>query len=579
VSEVVAGIDIGNSTTEVVLARVAPSGIDVIGTARAATRRGKGSPESLDGAAALVARLEREHDTTVARAAAAWLRPVQTLTTSLPPPDGATGRLRVASAGSATAGGAGFAAGRPHLLGATVPAGGDALVVIVPSGTGYRETARQVEDLRSRARVVAVVLADDEAVLVSNRLHGQLPVVDEADLGVLLAARQVAVEVAAPGAGLRMLTDPLRLIAELGLDAHERADAARLSQLLGDCSNAAVAVAGTAAPAQGTRFPAEETSFPAQWTSGSGWVQAEDGLRVPFPAAHDLLASGIVGTARRYAVPPVCTPVEVDDLWSVHLTSVAGAVLARQGVTGTQSIGIASLRADAPLTDPSGPLSQRLGVPVLAGSESRAAWAGGCSSPGAAPGQAGDTIVIDVGGGTIDAVWSAGAVVAAGGGQLLTASVAALTGCSAAAAEWVKRVPAQRVEAPQVLLGEDGSRTFADRPAPGSMAGSLVVPGPAGLLPFSQVLAPGEWRALRLRVKVAVLGANVARTLRTLDIRPSTVVLVGGPAGDDEVLNVVARALPDGVVVGRGDVGGRLGHRYAVAYGLLGLVGAPLLEA
>jgi sugar (pentulose or hexulose) kinase len=47
------------------------------------------------------------------------------------------------------------------------------------------------------------------------------------------------------------------------------------------------------------------------------------------------------------------------------------------------------------------------------------------------------------------------------------------------------------------------------------------------------------------------------------------VVVVGGPAGDDEVLRAVARALPEQVSVGRGNVAGSLGHRYAVAYGLL----------
>jgi sugar (pentulose or hexulose) kinase len=61
----------------------------------------------------------------------------------------------------------------------------------------------------------------------------------------------------------------------------------------------------------------------------------------------------------------------------------------------------------------------------------------------------------------------------------------------------------------------------------------------------------------------------VARALRTLDATPATVIVVGGPAGDDEVLSAVSRALPAGTAIGRGDVGGSLGHRYAVAYGLL----------
>ena len=42
-------------------------------------------------------------------------------------------------------------------------------------------------------------------------------------------------------------------------------------------------------------------------------------------------------------------------------------------------------------------------------------------------------------------------------------------------------------------------------------------------------------------------------------------VVVGGLAGDDEILAAVAGALPAGTAVGRGDVGGVLGHRYSVA--------------
>ena len=49
--------------------------------------------------------------------------------------------------------------------------------------------------------------------------------------------------------------------------------------------------------------------------------------------------------------------------------------------------------------------------------------------------------------------------------------------------------------------------------------------------------------------------------------------MVGGPAGDEELLGVITRSLPPGVAVGRGSVGGTcegepLGHRYAVALGL-----------
>jgi hypothetical protein len=218
--------------------------------------------------------------------------------------------------------------------------------------------------------------------------------------------------------------------------------------------------------------------------------------------------------------------------------------------------------------DPAPALSERLDVPVQrAASEAAAARIGGLSTPAAAA----SGVVVDLGGGTIDVVSARSPVVAAGGGELLTASVAELAGVTGAAAEWVKRGPSHRVEAPQLLLGEDGARGFLDRPAAAETVGSLVVQGPAGLLPFSRLMAPGEWRALRLRLKVDLIGGNIARALRTLEESPRTVVVVGGPAGDDEVLAAVVGALPAGTTVGRGNVAGSLGHRYAVAYGLLAL--------
>ena len=84
---------------------------------------------------------------------------------------------------------------------------------------------------------------------------------------------------------------------------------------------------------------------------------------------------------------------------------------------------------------------------------------------------------------------------------------------------------------------------------------------------------PAEWRAIRLRLKQAVFAVNLDRALRTLGQDLRQVLLVGGPAGDDELLGVVLRTLPAGVPAGRASVGGTLpgppvGHRYAVALGL-----------
>lgn len=546
---VAAGIDIGNSTTEVVIGRLRAVGVDVLGAGRAPTRRAKGSPESLDGAAALLRRLEREHRVCVQLAVAAPLQAVDIATASLPEPDDATGRLRIVSAGASTAGGRGSGVGRPHRIGDPVTGAGR-LVAVVPAGLGYLRALPDLRDLAACGRLAAVVLADDEAVLVANRLDRAIPVVDEVAGDRLDGAHLVAVEVAEAGTPLRRLTDPLRLIDAFGLGGSERGDAARVARRLGDFSNAVVAL---------DRAPAPPGPRPA-----GGWLEIA-GTRLSFAEGYDAIRAGVVGAGTAFALPPGFQPHAVDDLWAVDLSAVADTVLTRVGRARSRAVGLAALQAATPASDPGAALAQRLGIRVeVVESEAHAAWVGAMSTPGA-----GAAVAIDIGGGTVDAVAPADAVVAAGGGELLTAAVAMLTGTTRAAAEWVKRGPAFRVETPQILLAEDGSRSFLDRPAPADTIGALVVAGPAGLLPFHRSLAPGEWRALRLRLKVELLGANVARALRSLAVAPQTVVTVGGPAGDDEVLSAVARRLPDGVVVGRGNVAGSLGSRYAVAYGLL----------
>lgn len=547
---VAAGIDIGNSTTEAVLGHVTSSGVEVVASGRTLTRRAKGSVSSLDGAVALIRRLERSSGAKVTTAAAAPLRPVDTSIASLPEAEEDTGRLWVAAAGVGTVGSAGVGVGRPVRLGAALD-GADNVAVVVPRGTGFSAAAAELGPLLAEGRLAAVLVEDDEAVLIANRLGGRVPVVDEVNAEAVLSANRVAVEVSEGSRPLTVLPDPLRLAAALGLAQAEVDDAARLAPRLLDVSNAVVALGGGPVAVARTSV---------------GWMDVRGAGRLPFLLGSERVTTGQIGLATAYGLPPWDTACTVDDLWTVDLAAVASSVQARRSSTSSRPVSLAALRRDAPLVDPAPALSDRLGVAVTAvESEAAAARCGGLSTPTADA----DTVVVDLGGGTIDVISATSSVVAAGGGELLTASVARLAGMTGAAAEWVKRGPAHRVEAPQVLLAEDGSRTFLDRPAAPETVGSLVVEGPAGLLPFSRSMAPGEWRALRLRLKIDLVGGNIARALRTIDVSPRTVVVVGGPAADDEVLAAVGGALPAGTAVGRGNVAGSLECRYAVAYGLL----------
>jgi hypothetical protein len=565
---VIAGVDVGNATTEVAV--VADGRL--LGTDRLPTRGRKGSPESLRGAAALVRRLERRLGCQVDEARVAPLRAVDTTTMTVPQLPPPTGRLRLLAAGVATPGGSGACVGAPLWLDGPAPAAASAGAVIatVPPGLGYARAAEWLRGLiRAGVPVAAVLVAGDEGVLVANRLDTQIPVIDQVDLAGVSACPLVAVEVRAPGQPLTLLTDPVALGAALGLPGSEAGDAATLSRSLLDYSNAVVGYAGAEPGAVAPAGPGP----PEPWV-------LVDGERVALRLACTQLPDWPVGrvSAVDAAVEGAGAsgPAEVDDLFALDLAAVGDAATARRGSLG-RALLVASLQRLAAGSDHAGQLSELLGRPVRCLlTEPGAARLGALTTPGARP----DAAVVDVGAGTIDviapgadAVAPGDEVVAAGAGELLTAAVAETLGIPRAAAEWVKRGPCLRVDGGQRFEAEDGGRGFLDRPAPASAAGTLAVMGPAGLLPFDRRHSPAEWRAVRLRLKQAVFAVNLRRALATLGAGLGQVLIVGGPAGDDEMLGVLLRSLPDTVAAGRGNVGGTLagtpaGHRYAAALGL-----------
>jgi hypothetical protein len=550
---VIAGVDVGNATTEVVLM----SGGVILGAGRVPTRGRKGSADSLRGAAALVRRVERQAGRQADEARIAPLRAVDTSVVTVPDTAPPRGRLRVLAAGVPTPGGTGACVGAPLLLPAAKQPPGDApLVAVVPPGLRYDEAAARLRALLAAGTPIgAVLVAGDEGVLVANRLPASLPVIDQVDADAAASTELLAVEVRPPGHALNMLTDPVALGARLALADDEAADAAVLGRALADYSNAVV---GLLPAAPGPAAPAE----------GEHWVMT-DGCRIPLREACPRLAEWPVGTVR--ILGTASGPAEVDDLFAVDLAAAAEAATARQGSTG-RAVLVASLaRVPGPQAIPHAELlGELLSVPVRSpATEPAASRLGALTTPGARL----DAVVVDLGAGTIDVIGADCDVVAAGAGELLTAAVAETLGIPRAAADWVKRGPCLRVDAGQRFEAEDGTRGFLAVSAPASATGMLAVDGPAGLLPFDRRHGPGEWRAIRLRLKVAVLARNIQRAVRSLGWDPGQVLVVGGPAGDEELLGVLARSLPDGVAVGRGDLGSTcegepLGHRYAVAVGL-----------
>lgn len=512
-----AGVDIGNATTEVVLCRDR----DVVASGRTPTRGGKGSLRAVQGAAQLVRRLADTHGLTVERAAFAPTRPVHSTVERVRLQAQRTGRLAIVTRSAATTAGDAAGVGIPvpvGLLDTTDP--GCSVIACAGTEHGYAEVAALVNAAVEAGRDIAAVLtANDEAVLVSNRLTTALPVVDDVDIEQVLGAQRVAVEVRDGVSPLQRLTDPFWLADVFGLGEDERTDARVVAEQLYD-SVCAVVTSSASAP------DPEPMSVP----------------ELPSDSAH-----------------------------IVRLADIAGQANARRGSVSVDSLVMATMGDDEDAPADADALAEALGVPVTrVDSEAGAARAGALTTPGLPAG----VVVVDVGGGTVDVVADGDRVVLPGAGQLLTTATASALDISTSAAEYAKRAEAVTAVTVQLVEDEHGRRRFLDTPIDGRCTGWLLTTAPSGLLPFTSALSGAEWRSWRLAAKRLVIGGNVLRGVQQVAPGAGAVLLVGGGAGDDELVRALAEELGHDVTVGRGDVAGVLGHRFAVAYGLVVLASA-----
>jgi len=541
----VAGIDIGNSTTEIVIA----SGSEPIAWDRRPTRGMKGSEASIKAAVSLLQSLQREHQLIIEKVVVAPWQPVETLTSTIHEPLPDTGRLQILKTAHQSVVGDGWAIGQPWLI--TQEAMSEvSLIAVVPSGVGFEFAATAINrELANGSNIVGAVIADDEAVLVAKRVSADIPIADGVDTDIARTAQRLFLEVRPQNSSLKIATDVWALRSALELS---EMDASPLNEIVRWVKNERTALIGL--------FSETQISNP----TNNGFIDWIDGTTTELFEAIAKIENSLIGDVSRIAISD---PISTSDIWAFDITKVLADRGLRQ-VGHTRDLALAQLSPHSSSSNLD--LSAMFKVPVVvAESESFAARIGATSTPGVGSGAA----ILDIGGGTIDLI-SEVELSAAGAGELLTAAVAFALDTSRGAADWIKRGPAQRLESPQVLLSEDGSKNFVSEasPYPASAMGSLVTPGPAGFLTFGQNLQPAEWRIMRQGLKQAAIGRNVARLIRSLESKTGTakdldLVVVGGPVADDELLPVIG-AIPGVKGIGRGNVAGKLGHRYAVAYGL-----------
>ena len=583
----IAGIDIGNSSTEVALATLDEAGaLTITHSALAETTGIKGTLRNVFGiqeALALVAKragigvgdisLIRINEATPVIGDVAMETITETIITE----------STMIGHNPKTPGGVGLGVGitiTPQEL-LTRPAEAP-YILVVSSAFDFADIANVINaSLRAGYQITGVILQRDDGVLVSNRLEKPLPIVDEVlyidriPLGML-----AAIEVAVPGKVIETLSNPYGIATVFNLNAEETKNIVPMARaLIGNRS--AVVVKTPSGDVKARAIPAGNLALLAQGRSvrvdvaagAEAIMKAVDGCgrldNVTGESGTNI--GGMLEHVRQTMAELTNKPsseIFIQDLLAVD-TSVPVSVTG--GLAGEfsleQAVGIASMvKSDRlQMAMIAREIEQKLNIDVqIGGAEAEAAILGALTTPGTTRPLA----ILDLGAGSTDAsiINPKGEIIAthlAGAGDMVTMIIARELGLEDRyLAEEIKKFPLAKVESLFHLRHEDGSVQFFSTPLPPAVFAR-------GDLALEKV------RAIRRSAKERVFVTNALRALRqvspTGNIRDIPfVVLVGGSSLDFEVPQLVTDALAHyRLVAGRGNIRGSEGPRNAVATGLI----------
>ncbi|EFV1551062.1 propanediol dehydratase reactivase alpha subunit PduG [Salmonella enterica] len=596
----IAGIDIGNSSTEVALARQDETGaLTITHSALAETTGIKGTLRNVFGiqeALALVAKRAGINVSDISLIRINEATPVigdvamETITETIITESTMIGH------NPKTPGGVGLGVGitiTPEEL-LTRPAD-SSYILVVSSAFDFADIANVINaSMRAGYQITGVILQRDDGVLVSNRLEKSLPIVDEVlyidriPLGML-----AAIEVAVPGKVIETLSNPYGIATVFNLNADETKNIVPMARaLIGNRSAVVVKtpsgdVKARAIPAGNLELQAQGRTVRVDVAAGAEAImKAVDSCgkldNVTGEAGTNI--GGMLEHVRQTMAELTNKPsseIFIQDLLAVDTSVPVGVTGGLAGEFSLeQAVGIASMvKSDRlQMAMIAREIEQKLNIDVqIGGAEAEAAILGALTTPGTTRPLA----ILDLGAGSTDAsiINPKGEIIAthlAGAGDMVTMIIARELGLEDRyLAEEIKKYPLAKVESLFHLRHEDGSVQFFPTPLPPAVFARVCVVKPDELVPLPGDLALEKVRAIRRSAKERVFVTNALRALRqvspTGNIRDIPfVVLVGGSSLDFEVPQLVTDALAHyRLVAGRGNIRGSEGPRNAVATGLI----------
>jgi diol dehydratase reactivase alpha subunit len=596
----IAGIDVGNATTEVALADVSASSAPrFLASSTVPTTGIKGTVRNIPGivdalrrATAAVELTPRDLSLVLLNEATPVIGDIamETITETLVTESTMIGH------NPASPGGLGLGVGRTmHIRDLVSAKRTDKVVVVVPRDYDFEVVANIVgRALEAGVDVQGGIVQSDDGVLIANRLPKTIPFVDEVShIDRVPLNMPAAVEVAPQGQAVRQLANPYGIASLFGLTPQETALVIPVAKALIGLRSAVVIrtpsgeVKTRRIPAGSLTLRGERQTLTAKLDGGADEimdliaqvaplqdVQGEPGTNV----------GGMIGRIRQTMSDVTEKPIEeirIRDVLAVDCQvpqRVTGGVA--QEFSLENAVGLAAMvNTDRLLMERvAQAVSDEIRVPAeLGGVEANMAILGALTTPGTDLPLA----ILDLGAGSTDAaLLRRGEPVRsthlAGAGHMVTLLINSELGLGdIEVAEQVKRFPLAKVESLFHIRNEDNTVRFFKEPLDAHLFGKVVSLDGNRLLPIPTQHTMERIRQVRQEAKQKVFVRNSLRALsaiapagnlRLIDF----VAIVGGSGLDFELPQMLTRQMAGyGVVMGSANVRGTEGPVNAVATGLV----------
>ena len=596
--KLVAGVDIGNATTETAVARIDGKHVTFLSSGITGTTGIKGTKQNIHGVfQSLKNALDNvgldisDLDEVRVNEAAPVIGDVamETITETIITESTMIGH------NPNTPGGIGIGVGISEMIDQLdkVESGTD-VIVVIPSRISFEAAAKIINQYNKILNITGAIVQRDDGVLINNRLEKKIPIVDEVGMVEKVPlGMKCAVEVAPVGGVVEVLSNPYGIATLFNLSSDDTKQVVPIARaLIGNRS--AVVIKTPEGDVKERRIPAGSIEIIGKKKKVT--VGVDEGAEKMMEAVNSVdVIEDIKGEAGTNAggmlekVRQVMSnltnqhprDIKIQDLLAVDTYNpqqVKGGLANEFSLES--AVGIAAMvKADRlQMQMIAEELTDRLKIPVYVGGvEADMAIKGALTTPGTNV----PIAIVDMGAGSTDASiknkqGDVKLVHLAGAGNMVTLLIQSELGLEDFnTAEDIKKYPLAKVESLFHIRHEDGTVQFFEQPLdPAVFAKVVLVKDGGELVPLEGFNSVEKIKMVRTGAKKKVFVTNAIRSLAkvspTGNVRDiEFVVLVGGSALDFEVPTLVTDALSQyNIVAGRGNIRGCEGPRNAVATGL-----------